>query len=513
VRRGPGDVAAARPLVSLRHVTKAYPGVLANDDVSLDLGQGEVHGLLGENGAGKTTLMGILYGLHRPDAGRILFRGSEVAITEPRDAMALGIGYVQQHFSLIPTLTVAENLVLALHFGGRRIGLRESESTVRELSRRYGLDVEPGARVDELSVGQQQRAELLKALARRPSVLILDEPSALLSPQEAEHLGTVIRQLADDDGIGVILISHKLEEVLSVVDRITVLRRGRLVRTLDAAEATRGLLGELMVGELQAGEEAYERADRGEPAAVLEVSDLWVRGGRGAPAVQGVSLTLRRGEILGIAGLEGSGQVELVEALAGVRTPERGRVVLGGRDVSRLPVAERQRLGIGHIPPDRRRDGLVPTLTVAENLTLTTLGHGGFSRFGILRRGAIRRHAAELVRRFDVRVPSPDVKVSTLSGGNQQKVVVARELWRQPAVVLSCYPTWGLDFAAASAVHRELVRQRNEGAAVLLASMDLDELLLVADRIAVMQGGRLMGELPAREATAERLGLMMGGAG
>jgi ABC-type uncharacterized transport system ATPase subunit len=503
--------ARALPLVALEHVTKAYPGVLACDDVSLELRAGEVHGLLGENGAGKTTLMGILYGLHRPDAGRILVDGREAAVGEPRDAMGLGIGYVQQHFSLIPTLTVTENLILAMRFGGRRLSRREGGELIRELSDRYGLDVPADVRVDELSVGEQQRAELLKALAREPRALILDEPSALLSPQESQHLGEVIRRFAAE-GMGVILISHKLEEVLAVVDRITVLRRGRLVRTLAVADASHAVLGRLMIGELAAADDTHGRIESPAGGSLLVLDDVWVDGNQGAPAVKGVSLDLRRGEILGIAGLEGSGQVELVEAVAGVRRAKSGTIRLDGADITTLSVRARQRRGIGHIPSDRRRDGLVGPLSVADNLALPLLGDRRFYRFGFLRRRAIRRHAQELIASFDVRVPSPDVPVSTLSGGNQQKVVVARELSRRPSVVLSCYPTWGLDFAAANAVHRELVRQRNEGAAVVVASMDLDELLGVADRIAVMQGGRVTGEVAARETTPERIGVLMGGA-
>jgi simple sugar transport system ATP-binding protein len=499
------------PLLRLEGITKAYPGVLANDSVSFELRVGEVHALLGENGAGKSTLMGILYGLQRADAGRVLFGDEEVAIAEPRDAMALGVAYVQQHFSLIPTLTVAENLVLALRFGGRRISLRDGAATVRELSARYGLGVEPDVAVERLSVGEQQRAELLKALAREPRVLILDEPSSLLSPDEVQRLGTVIRRLAAE-GMGVILIAHKLDEVLAVVDRITVLRRGRNVRTLVRADATRELLGELMIGELAARVDQQRAPRTGAGDDVLEALDVSVGGDRGQTAVDGVSLSLRRGEILGVAGLQGSGQVELVEALAGVRPLTGGAIRMDGRDIGALGVRARRRLGIGHIPADRRRGGLVGDLTIAENLTLPVAGERPFSRFGVLRRAVIHDHAVELIERFGVRTPGPAVAVAALSGGNQQKVVIARELWRQPSVVLACYPTWGLDFAAAAAVHEELQRQRDAGAAVLLASMDLDELLGIADRIVVMQGGRVAGEVDADAAGAEEIGLLMGGA-
>ena len=499
------------PLVALERIAKAYPGVLANDAVSFELRAGEVHALLGENGAGKSTLVGILYGLHQPDAGRIVFDGEEVAIHEPRDAMALGVGYVQQHFSLIPTLTVAENLVLALRLGGQRIGLRAGAAKVRELSARYGLEVSSEVPVEKLAVGEQQRAELLKALAREPRVLILDEPSSLLSPQEIERLGVVIRRLAGE-GIGVILIGHKLDEVLAVVDRITVLRRGRNVRTLARSEATRELLGQLMIGEL-AAVDADGRGERGAVGeAVLEVQGASVRGDRGQSAVDDASVTLRSGEILGVAGLEGSGQVELVEAIAGVRPLRGGSVRVQGRDVAGLSVRARQRAGIAHVPADRRRNGLVGDLSVGENLTLPVVGERRFSRAGVLRRRALREHAETLVERFGVRTPGPAVAVSTLSGGNQQKVVVARELSRRPSIILACYPTWGLDFASAEAVHAELRRQAGDGAAVLIASQDLDELLALADRIVVMQGGRVTGELDAGEATPEQLGLLMGGA-
>jgi len=504
-------VVHSKPLVRLEGITKAYPGVLANDGVSFELRAGEVHALLGENGAGKSTLMGVLYGLQRPDLGRILFDGEEVTIGGPRDAMALGIGYVQQHFSLIPTLSVAENLVLAQRFGGQGISLREGAAAVRELSARYGLDVKPDTPVERLSIGEQQRAELLKALARSPRVLILDEPSSLLSPQEVEQLGVVIRQLAAE-GIGVTLIAHKLDEVLAVVDRVTVLRRGRNVRTLVRAEASRLLLGELMIGDVAAVTDARRESPDTAGAVALEVADLTVRGDRGQVAVDAVSLTLRRGEILGVGGLEGSGQVELAEAIAAVRRAAAGSIRLDGREITALNVRARQRLGIGHIPADRRRAGLVGDLSVAENLVLPVIGDRRFSRFGVLGRDALAAHAEDLIERFGVRTPSPDAPVSTLSGGNQQKVVIARELSREPSVVLACYPTWGLDFAATAAVHAELARQRSAGAAVLLASMDLDELLGIADRILVMQGGRIGGEVAAGATSAEEIGLLMGGA-
>ena len=496
-------------LMRLEGITKAYPGLLANDDVTLDLHAGEVHALLGENGAGKTTLMGVLFGLLRPDSGRILLNGREVAIHEPRDAMALGIGYVQQHFSLIPVLSVAENIVLALRTGKHRISVTDGQAKVQALSKKYRLAVHPTAPVERLSVGEQQRAELLKALAGDPRILILDEPSSLLSPQEAEHLQTVLRQLAAD-GVSIILISHKLDEVLSVADRVTVLRRGRKVQTLEAKDATKAGLGALMVGDLRSVDgEAREFGGVGE--VVIAGRGIVAHGDRGERVLNGADIEIRAGEILGIAGLEGSGQVQLIEVIAGVRRATAGLVECRGRDIGSLTIAQRQVLGIAHIPADRRRDGLVATMSVADNLALPVASQPGVSRFGVLRPKAIRRHAEQMIRRFDIRVPGPDVLISALSGGNQQKVVLARELSRDPSVVLCCYPTWGLDFAAAQSVHDELRRYRDRGAAVAVASVDLDELLEVSDRIVVMQGGRVTGELKAVEATPERIGLLMGG--
>jgi simple sugar transport system ATP-binding protein len=500
------------PVLALEGITKAYPGVVANDDVSLDLLAGEIHAIVGENGAGKTTLVGTIYGLHRPDAGRILLDGEPVTMPSPRAALARGLGYVQQHFSLIPTLTVAENLVLALRGSPAAVGIGEAGRRVEELGERYGLRVDPDALVEDLSVGLQQRAELLKALARDARVLALDEPNSLLTPQEWEQLEQVLRRLAAS-GVGILLISHKLDEVLRLADRVSVLRRGRLVATVRASESTEQRLAEMMVGALTApvvrsGDGARAAADG---PALLEVQDLWVRGDRGEDAVAGVSFTARPGEVLGIAGVEGSGQVELTEALCGAR-PARGSVRLEGRELGGADVRARRRLGIAHVPADRRNGGLVATLSVAENLALPTVGERALSRWGLLNRRAIRSRAEELIEEFDIRVPGPDAPAGTLSGGNQQKVVLARELSRPLRVLLCCYPTWGLDVAAAAAVQRQVLALRDRGAAVLYASVELDELLAVTDRIVVLHRGRVAGELATADATAERLGLMMGGA-
>jgi simple sugar transport system ATP-binding protein len=497
----------ASPLVVLEGITKAYPGVLANDEVTLDLQPREIHAILGENGAGKTTLMGVLSGLHRPDAGRILLDGREVSFDSARDALACGIGYVQQHFSLIPTLTVAQNAVLALRAGGVRISPAAAAERMQALARRYGSEVEQRVRIEDLGVGDQQRAEILKALIREPRVLILDEPSALLTPQEAAELASLLRQLAEE-GVAIFLISHKLQEVLEVADRVSVLRRGRLVDTLRAPEGTRSKLAELMIGELRVrGSEPSTGASVSGDVR-LKVEDVWVKSDRGSDAVRGVSFEVRAGEILGVAGIEGSGQVELTEALAGVRAAARGRVVIDGRELD----PSGRETTVAHVPADRVRSGLVPTLSVSENLVLPVADDPPFSRFGFLRPGPIRERAEDLIRRFDIRVPRSDVQAAVLSGGNQQKVVLARELAGRPGVIVCCYPTRGLDFNATEAVQREIYSRREEGTAIVYASVDLDELLELTNRIVVLHRGRMTGELTTKDATAEQLGLLMTGA-
>jgi simple sugar transport system ATP-binding protein len=439
--------------------------------------------------------------------------GREVRVRGPRDAASLGIGFVQQHFSSIPTLTVAENVTLALRGAGQRIARRKAADRIHELSAKYGLGVDPHLCVDQLSVSGQQRVELLKALAVDPRVLILDEPSSLLGPQEAEELLHILGRMAGD-GLAILLISHKLQEVLRVSDRVTVLRRGRRIATVRTAATTEQELAALMVGELATvGPAAGGGAVVPVPGATprLRVQDVVATKDRHVHVLRGVSLTVAAGEIVGLAGLEGSGQVELIEVIAGVRPVASGSVSVDSLSLAGKSVRERQRSGVAHVPADRRHDGLVGGLSVAENLALTELGNRVSARFGVLRRRAMTRRAQNLIARYDIRVPGPSVLVSALSGGNQQKVVLARELSRDPDVILCAYPTWGLDFAATAAVHEELRRRRDDGAAVLVASVDLDELLAICDRILVMQGGRIVGELPSHGATAEGIGRLMGG--
>jgi ABC-type uncharacterized transport system ATPase subunit len=505
--------AAGGDLVRIEEVTKAYPGVLANDGVSLELKTGQIHAVVGENGAGKSTLMGMLYGLYRPDRGRILIDGVETDFTSPRDALAAGVAFVQQTFSLIPTLTVAENLVLASHGAGQPISLKESREKAVTLAERYGLQVRPGATVEELSVGERQQAELVKALAFSPRVLLLDEPTSVLTPQQATHLSTVMRQLASE-GIGIFLITHKLEAVLADAVHVSVLRRGRMVGSMPSSEATTDTLATLMIGELAKRPEATtDSKPRVRGDVVMAVEDVWVPSPRGeGHCLEGITLDVHAGEILGIAGVEGSGQVELTETLTGVRAAERGSIKLRDSVLSSGGVRDYQAAGVGHIPADRKGDAVVESMSVAENLVLPVADKAPFSRYGIVRRGAVRKHAEELIRAYDIRVPGPDTAVGALSGGNQQKVVVARECSREPLVTVACYPTQGLDFSAMEFVWQQLRNRRERGASVVLASSDLDELLDLSDRILVLHAGRIVGETRAEDATPEKLGLMMGGA-
>ncbi len=497
------------PLLRLRGITKVYPGVLANDDISVDLLAGEIHTIVGENGAGKTTLMGALFGLHPADSGRILIDGREVRIRSPRDALGHGVGYVQQHFSLIPTLTVAENLVLALRGDPSATSVRHGAERVRSLSERFGIAIDPHALVEDLSVGEQQRAELLKALARDTRILILDEPGSVLTPQESADLSAILRRLAEA-GIGIFLISHKLEEVLRVSDRFTILRRGRLVATLARNDVDRSRLASLMIGELSGRAVHPGRRSPVSGVVRLDARGLSIPSDRGGLAIDDVSLTVRGGEILGVAGVEGSGQVELTECLAGLRRPLTGEVLVDGRMVSGIGAQRTRRAGVAHVPADRTTRGIIKELTVAEQLLLPSVDRRPYSRFGLLRRSSIAAEAARLVAEFDVRPRETEVAVGSLSGGNQQKVVLAREVRDDPGIIVACYPTRGLDFSASEAVELEILRRREDGAAILYLSTDLDELLALSDRIIVLAHGRISGEVSV-SATPEEIGLLMGG--
>ncbi len=500
-----------RPVVlELRGITKQFPGVLANDHVDFDLRRGEVHALLGENGAGKSTLMNILYGLYQPDEGEILVRGERVRIHSPKEAIERGIGMVHQHFMLIPVMTVAENIVLAAEptAGGVFLDYAAANRRVEDIASQFNFAIDPQARVENISVGQQQRVEILKALYRKADILILDEPTAVLTPQEAQELFAILKGLVRE-GMSIIFISHKLNEVLEIADRITVLRRGRKIETLPAEGATEAGLARLMVGRevlLRVDKKAASPGD-----VLLDVEDLHVLDDRELPAVRGVSFQVRAGEIVGIAGVDGNGQTELVEALTGLRPIASGRFAVDGRDLTGASTSRILDSGIGHIPEDRQRRGLVLEFSLAENLALHDFDRSPNSRFGWLRPARLLERARRVLGEFDVRGGGPETPARALSGGNQQKVVVAREVSADPRLLIAAQPTRGLDVGAIEFVHRRLVEERDEGRGVLLVSLELEEVLSLSDRILVMYEGRIVGEF-GPDATEEQLGVaMLGG--
>jgi general nucleoside transport system ATP-binding protein len=499
------------PALEMRGITKQYPGVLANDDITLDVRRGEVHALLGENGAGKTTLMNILYGLAVPDSGEILLDGSQVTIDSPSDAIRRGISMVHQHFMLIPVLSVADNMVLGQEVMSGPIFLDRTAAhkRIRELGTAFGWEIDPEQKVGTLSVGWQQRIEILKALYREAKILVLDEPTAVLTPQETEEIFGVLRRLRSE-GYAIVFISHKLNEVLEIADRITVIRRGKVVGARQPGETTEQELAELMVGR-----SVELTADRGEsnPAdVVLTVSRLVVTNDRGSDVVQGVDLEVRAGEILGIAGVAGNGQDELVEAIVGLRRPSGGTIRLAGRDITSSGARRRHQLGVGLVPADRHRFGMVLSFPLTDNFVLTDYYQAPYARgwMHILRNdGAIAERASRLVTEFDVRTPSATVRAGTLSGGNQQKVVVAREFEGEQRLLVLDQPTRGLDVGSIEFIHRSTIRKRDAGTAILLVSAELDEVLELSDRIAVMYRGRIVAIREGRGADRNEIGLLM----
>jgi ABC-type uncharacterized transport system ATPase subunit len=502
---------AETPVLELKGITKRFPGVLANDSVDFDLARGEVHALLGENGAGKSTLMNILYGLYTPDEGEVRLNGNPIVIGSPRAAIDHGIGMVHQHFMLIPVMTVAENIVLASEprRAGALLDLDAAANRVAELARSFKFAIDPHARIENISVGQEQRVEILKALYRSADILILDEPTAVLTPQEAQELFEILQTLKRE-GMSIIFISHKLNEVLEIADRITVLRRGRKIETVPREGATERGLARMMVGREVLLRVEKGPANPGEP--LLRVEDLRVVDDRGLEAVRGVSFEVRAAEIVGIAGVDGNGQSELIDAIAGLRKSASGRVVLGGRDVSSDGAHDRLDEGLGHIPEDRQRRGLVLDFTLAENLALHDFDKEPASRLGWLYPRRLVERARALLQEFDVRGGGPETPAGSLSGGNQQKVVLAREISRDPRVLIAAQPTRGLDVGAIEFVHRRLVEERDEGRAILLVSFELEEILSLSDRILVVYEGRIVGEYPP-DVSEHDLGIAMTGGG
>ena len=492
-------------IIEMQKITKRFSEVLANNNVDFDLKKGEIHGLLGENGAGKTTLMRILYGLYHPDSGIIKKEGQPVVIHSPKDAIAHGIGMVTQHFALVSPMTVAENVVIGFtdHFVLNRA---EIEQKVSDSARRFGLDVKPNAIVRHLSVGQRQRVEILKALYRNARVLILDEPTAVLIPQEVDALFETLNHLRTG-GLSVIFISHKLHEVMNITDRVTVLRDGRVIGMVNTSDVSQKELATMMVGRETFGVQR-QPVSAADVVPVLQVQGLCANDDKGSPALRNINLEVNRGEILGLAGVGGNGQKEFAETLCGVRVPTSGRILVDWKNVAGRSPDVFNRAGVGRIPEDRH-EGMVAELTVTENLTLEHLDE--FTKNGVIDRKGMQKYAQSLIKQFQIKAKPTD-RTRTLSGGNMQKVLLARVLSRKPKVIIVPQPTRGLDVGATDYVRQELLEQRQNGAAILLISEDLDEILALSDRIAVIYEGEIVGVLPASEATPERLGLMMAGA-
>jgi simple sugar transport system ATP-binding protein len=498
-----------RIVLEARKLTKRFPGVLANDRVDLLMHQGEILALLGENGAGKSTLMNMLYGLYRPDSGEIWIKGEQVTLHNPRDAINRGVGMVHQHFQLVPVMTVAENVMLGSEvIRNGRLDRREARRQVRELSQRYNLQVDPTAVVEDLPVGTQQRVEIIKALYRHADILILDEPTAVLTPQEANELFQIMRELTQQ-GVSIIFITHKLKEVLAIADRVSVMRRGQMVGSIPTQGATQASLAEMMVGRKVILQVEKEEAKPGE--VVLQVENLSVTDERGHSVVKELNLEVRAGEIVGVAGVQGNGQRELVEALTGLRGVENGRITIAGQDIAHTSPRHITELGVAHIPEDREKHGLVMAYSIADNMVLNRYYQSPYAHSFVLDQEAINEEGTKLVAEYDVRTPSVLTPARNLSGGNKQKVIVAREFSRPVKLLIANQPTRGIDVGSIEFIHRQIVAQRDRGVAVLVVSAELDEVLGLADRVAVMFDGHIVKVLPIAEATREKVGLLMAG--
>tara|TARA_Y100000768_G_scaffold352089_2_gene303425 strand:+ start:2033 stop:3544 length:1512 start_codon:yes stop_codon:yes gene_type:complete len=496
-------------LLGARKVRKEFPGVLANDDISISLRPGRILALLGENGAGKSTLVNILFGMYRPDEGHVIIKDEIVDLRGPDEAISRGIGMVHQHFQLVPPMRVVENIVLGAEPTKRGlVDLDEARSRVTALSERYGLEVDPDALVEDLPVGMQQRVEILKALYRDADVLILDEPTGVLTPQEADHLLGVLRELTET-GLGIVFITHKLREVLAIADDIVVLRNGQVVGETRPSDTDESDLAEMMVGRNVMLQVEKSVSRPGDP--VLEVKELEVKDDRGQIALDNLSFEVRAGEILGVAGVEGNGQRELVEAITGLRAPSVGVMKIEGEEITGESPRQITKKGVAHIPEDREKHGVVAIYSLAENTILNRYHRKPFSIRGILRRDVIRSHAQDVVDEFDVRTPSISVPASSLSGGNKQKLIVGREFSDDIKLLVAAQPTRGIDIGAIEFIHRRILEQRDKGAAVLLVSAELDEILGLSDRIAVLYAGKIMDVVDAQEANREKIGLLMAG--
>ncbi len=498
-------------VLEAKGITKQFPGVLASDNVNFDLRKGEIHALLGENGAGKSTLMNLIYGLHNPDKGEIIVNGKHAVIHSPKDSIALGIGMVHQHFMLIPVFDVAENVMLGDETTKRgSLDHKFVEDRVTEISAQYGLHVDPNALVGSLPVGIQQRVEIVKTLYRNAEIVILDEPTAVLTPQEAEDLFRIMRDLTAK-GVSIIFITHKLKEVLAVADRITVMRAGRVINTVTPAETNEAQLANMMVGRQVIL--TVNKKDGVATEEILKVEGLSAHDQRNLETVHNVSFSVRGGEVLGIAGVQGNGQTELSEALTGLRSPSGGKVTIAGKDLTGKPPRVITEAGLAHIPEDRQLHGLVLSYSIADNMALCDYYYEPFSRSGVMQPKALDENARKLISEYDVRTPSAFISAGKLSGGNQQKVIVARELSRDNVkLVIANQPTRGLDVGSIEYIHGELIKMRDRGVAVLLISAELDEIMALSDRIAVMYRGNIVTIIETKKTTREQLGLWMAGA-
>lgn len=507
------DLAQGETIVSFQHVSMQFPGVLANHDVTLDIRKGEVFALVGENGAGKSTLMNILYGLNTPTSGKVLVKGSQVTHFSPSEAIARGVGMVHQHFMLVPSFTVAQNIVLSNE--PRRLGIfcdfAKAEEETQALVQEYGLTVDPRAKVEDISVGLQQRVEILKTLRRGADVLILDEPTAVLTPQETDELFGVIRRMVREKQMTIIIITHKLYEVMAISDRVGVMRQGKLVGVAETKDVNERILAAMMVGK-EVLLDALDREDQDETETAVEVRDLQALDNRGLPAVRGVSLTVRRGEILGIAGIEGNGQSELIEAITGMRPLRGGAVTIMGKSIAGKTPGEIRALGLAHVPEDRLATGVCAPADITDNLIVGKEKDPRFSWKRIhMKRKAIRAYAQEIFQRFDIRGAGVDTAVGSLSGGNMQKVVVAREFSFDTPVLIISQPTRGVDIGAMDFIHQQIMQKRNAGCAILLVSADLDELLRLSDRLLTIYEGRITGEFQAGDIDKREISYYMTG--